>query len=110
MDVAFANITFVETQFRANGWGPFAGKLPAIMGNGVGGVVVAVGARADAGLVGRRVVTSTGGTGGYAERVAVDADGLIEVPAGLELDAAVAAAGRRAHGDAAGRRGRAAPG
>lgn len=90
VDVAFANITFVETQFRATGKGPFAGELPMIPGNGAGGVVAAVGAAADQRLVGRRVITSTGGSGGYAERVAVDAGGLVEVPAGVELDSAVA--------------------
>lgn len=73
IDVAFANITFIETQFRATGTGPFAGSLPMIPGNGVGGVVIAVGDDADPGLVGTRVVTSTGGSGGYAQRVAVDA-------------------------------------
>ncbi|KWX01898.1 Quinone oxidoreductase [Carbonactinospora thermoautotrophica] len=61
-----------------------------IPGNGVGGVVTAVGAAADEGLVGKRVVSSTGGSGGYAERVAVDAGGVFEVPDGLDLDAAVA--------------------
>ena len=90
VDVAFANITFVETQFRATGQGPFAGELPMIPGNGVGGVVAALGAGADPGLTGRRVVTSTGGRGGYAERVAVDAAAVIPVPDGLPLDAAVA--------------------
>ncbi len=90
VDVAHANITFVETQFRATGGGPFAGELPMIPGNGVGGVVAAVGDGVDPGLVGTRVVTSTGGSGGYAERVAVDAAGLIAVPDGLALDAAVA--------------------
>ena len=52
VDVAFANITFVETQFRATGQGPFAGALPMIPGNGVGGVVAALGAGADPALVG----------------------------------------------------------
>ena len=61
-----------------------------ILGNGVGGVVTAVGADVDAALVGKRVVTSTGGSGGYAERVAVDAAGLVEVPDGVALDTAVA--------------------
>jgi NADPH2:quinone reductase len=90
VDVAFANITFVETQLRATGAGPVEVQLPMIPGNGVGGVVAAVGEAADPGLVGRRVVTSTGGSGGYAERVAVDAHGLVAVPDGLELDTAVA--------------------
>jgi NADPH2:quinone reductase len=89
IDVAFANITFVETQIRA-GTGPFPVDLPMIPGNGVGGVVAAVGPGVDSRLIGRRVVSSTGGSGGYAERVAVDAGALIEVPDGLGLDHAVA--------------------
>lgn len=88
--VAHANITFVETQFRATGAGPFKPELPMIPGNGVGGVVAAVGAGVDPALTGSRVISSTGGAGGYAERVAVDAAGMIAVPDGLALDAAVA--------------------
>lgn len=90
IEVAFANITFVETLFRASGFGPYEPELPMIPGNGVGGVVASVGADVDEDLVGKRVVSSTGGSGGYAERVAVDAGGLFEVPEGLELDSAVA--------------------
>lgn len=90
IEVAFANITFVETQFRASGVGPYKVKLPMILGNGVGGVVTSVGTEADEGLVGKRVISSTGGSGGYAERAVVDAGGLVEVPDGLELDSAVA--------------------
>jgi NADPH:quinone reductase len=90
IDVAFANITFVETQFRATGAGPFEPALPMIPGNGVGGVVAAVGPGADAALIGRRVVAGTGGAGGYAERAAVDVATLVAVPDGLQLDAAVA--------------------
>lgn len=90
IEVAFANITFVETQFRATGFGPFAGELPMVPGNGVGGTVVAVGPDVPPDLVGRRVVSGTGGSGGYAERVVVPADGLIDVPPGLHLAAAVA--------------------
>ncbi|MFD2079208.1 NADPH2:quinone reductase [Actinopolymorpha cephalotaxi] len=89
VEVAYANITFVETQLRS-GTGPFAPKLPAIPGNGVGGTVRAVGPGVDPALAGRRVVTSTGGSGAYAELVAVPADGLVEVPAPLRLDDAVA--------------------
>jgi NADPH2:quinone reductase len=90
--VAFANITFVETQVRA-GRSPFPlppGALPMIPGNGVGGLVAATGNGADAALTGRRVVSGTGGRGGYAERAAVQAGGLVEVPEGLALDEAVA--------------------
>ena len=91
IEVGFANVTFVETQMRSGG-GPAPVRLepPVIPGNGVGGVVAAVGAGVDGRLVGRRVVTSTGGTGAYAERVAVDAAALFAVPDGLALDDAVA--------------------
>ncbi|GIF70804.1 zinc-binding dehydrogenase [Asanoa siamensis] len=90
VDVAYANITFVETMFRATGFGPYTGDLPMVPGNGVGGVVGAVGPGVDPALVGTRVVTSTGGSGAYASRVAVDAAGLVPVPADLALDTAVA--------------------
>jgi len=100
--VDLVNVTFVETQVRA-GRAPnpaMAPALPAIPGNGVGGRVEAVGAGVEPALVGRRVVTSTGGGGAYAERVAVDAGGLLEVPDGLSLRDAVAllADGRTALG------------
>jgi NADPH:quinone reductase len=90
IDVEFANVTFVETQVRA-GKPPHPSMLPAlpaILGNGVGGVV-AGDAPAGAGA-GRQVVASLNGTGGYAERVASPAGRLIEVPDGLALREAVA--------------------
>ena len=90
--VAFANITFVETQVRA-GRSPFplsSGALPMIPGNGVGGVVAGTGPGVDTDLAGRRVVSGTGGRGGYAERAAVEAGSLVEVPPGVALDEAVA--------------------
>jgi NADPH2:quinone reductase len=90
VEVAHANITFVETMFRATGFGPFAASLPVIPGNGVGGTITAVGPGVDRALVGRRVVSATGGSGGYAERVVVDQSAPIPVPDGLPLDAAVA--------------------
>jgi NADPH2:quinone reductase len=89
IEVELANVTFVETQLRA-GTAPFSLELPVIPGNGVGGVVAAVGSGVDARLAGRRVVSSMGGSGGYAELAVVDAAEPIEVPAGIGLDAAVA--------------------
>jgi NADPH:quinone reductase len=92
IEVNIANITFVETQIRA-GHAPnpaMAPRLPAILGNGVGGVIRAVGEGADDALVGTRVISSTGGSGAYAERAAVDAAGVIAVPDGLGLPEAVA--------------------
>jgi NADPH:quinone reductase len=94
VDVEFAGVTFIETLLRA-GRAPnpqMLPELPYIPGNGVGGVVPA--------LDGARVVSSMGGSGGYAERAAVAADGLIRVPDALELADALAllADGRTATG------------
>jgi len=102
VEVEMASITFVDTQTRA-GRPPNAAMtpaLPVVLGNGVGGVIASIGAEVDPRLSGRRVVTSTGGSGGYAERVAVEAAGVIEIPDGLEMADAVAllADGRTAIG------------
>jgi NADPH2:quinone reductase len=90
IEVKFANITFIETQFRATGAGPSAAELPMILGNGVGGAVAAVGDGVDGDLLGRRVVASLGGSGGYAEKAVVDEAALVPVPDELALDQAVA--------------------
>ncbi|MGW9480306.1 zinc-binding dehydrogenase [Saccharomonospora azurea] len=88
--VAYANITFVETQYRRGPFGPFQVEPPLVPGNGVGGVVTRVGTKVDPGLIGERVVASLTGSGGYAEQVAVDAAALLRVPDGVGLDDAVA--------------------
>lgn len=88
--VAYASITFVETQVRS-GNGPFGRPaLPRIPGNGVGGRIVAVGPDVDPALVGTVVVTTTGGEGGYAELALARAQDAVPVPAGLALKDAVA--------------------
>ncbi|MFI6179286.1 NmrA family NAD(P)-binding protein [Nonomuraea sp. NPDC051191] len=99
VEVAVAGITFVETQVRADR-GPRRAELPAILGNGVAGTVLAVGEGVDAALVGTRVVTTLGGRGGYAELAVAAADDLIPLPPGLSaLDAvALLADGRTAVG------------
>lgn len=91
IDVEFANITFVDTQIRA-GRPPnpaMLPSLPVIPGNGVGGVVVVVSDPAHKNIVGRRVVASLNGTGGYAERVAADVSALVDIPPGLSTRDAV---------------------
>jgi NADPH2:quinone reductase len=83
IEVEYVNVTFVETQIRA-GRAPRKEMLPAlptIPGNGVGGVVAGVGTR---------VISSTGGSGAYAERVAVPTESLIAVPESLSLRDATA--------------------
>ncbi len=92
LSVEFAGVTFVETQIRS-GHPPhpaMAPGLPAVLGNGVGGTVIAADPAAMPALAGQQFVTTTGGSGGYAELVAVPAAGLIPVPEGMALDQAVA--------------------
>jgi len=91
LGVHLANVTFVETQIRA-GKAPrveMLPKLPVILGNGVGGSVIAA-ADADKSLVGRGVIASLNGTGGYAERAVADASALITIPRELGMDQALA--------------------
>jgi len=88
----FAGVTFVETQIRA-GRPPrpsMLPDLPVVPGNAVGGVVVEVGSEIDVQLVGRRVVSSLRGSGGYAERALAATSALIEVPGDLVMRDAVA--------------------
>lgn len=102
VDVAAASITFIETLVRANK-APFPSggpQPPYVPGNGVGGTVAELGDGVDPSWLDRRVVTTTGGTGGYATRAAVPAAGLIPVPDGVSLRDATAllADGRTATG------------
>ncbi|ADP81787.1 zinc-binding dehydrogenase [Pseudofrankia inefficax] len=90
VQVEVVNVTFLDTLIRSGAPGPFQVTAPVIPGNGVGGVVAEVGAGVDPGLLGRPVVASLGGSGGYAERVAADVDSLVEVPDGLGVDVATA--------------------
>lgn len=102
IEVAVAAITFVDTQSRA-GRGPVPAhrpSLPYVPGNGVGGTVAAVGTGVPEALVGRRVISSLDGKGGYAELAVAQAAGLVEPPDGMSLEDAVAllADGRTAVG------------
>jgi NADPH:quinone reductase len=100
--VEFSSVTFVETQIR-QGHAPHRSmlpRLPAIPGNGVGGAVLAAGPAVGRGLIGARVLSSTGGRGGYAELASVPAATIIPVPDGVAMSEAVAllADGRTAVG------------
>jgi len=92
VDVEAAGVLFIDTQVRA-GRPPGGYPLPAtpfVPGSGVGGVISMVGPGVDAGLVSRRVVTSTGGFGGYAEKAVAHAGQVIPIPAGVSTTDAVA--------------------
>ncbi len=98
--VQVAAITFIDTQLRA-GTSPRPNvAFPLVIGNGVGGIVDAVGADVDPVWIGTAVVSATGGSGGYATRAVAEEANLHRLPAGLELQSAVAllADGRTAVG------------
>jgi NADPH:quinone reductase len=89
--VTAAGVTFTDTQIRAgNGPAPHQPRFALIPGSSVGGVITAVGSGADPALAGTHVVSTTGGSGGYAEQVAVGAAGPIAVPAQLAITDALA--------------------
>ncbi|MCU1396164.1 MAG: alcohol dehydrogenase [Ilumatobacteraceae bacterium] len=90
VDVHASGITFIETQMRAGTSPRSPGPFPLVLGNGVAGEVADVGDGVDPAWLGAMVVTSTGGTGGYATQAVAGVDDLHRVPAGLEPTTALA--------------------
>jgi NADPH2:quinone reductase len=89
IEVAAADVLFLDAMIRYGLAAEFVPlRPPYIPGNGVAGLVVAVGPDAEGSWAGRRVVAHTGargGSGGYAQRVAVPVGDLVAVPDGLGL-------------------------
>ncbi|APX31766.1 alcohol dehydrogenase [Brachybacterium sp. P6-10-X1] len=100
VNVEVAAITFVDTLIRAGS--PVAPPVtfPVILGNGVGGTVDQVGPDVDPTCIGTRVVTTTGGSCGYASLAIASTHDLHRVPDRLSLREATAllADGRTAVG------------
>lgn len=91
IDVAVADVLWVETMIRQGGGGEYFDVTPPyVPGNGVAGRVRAVGDGVDPGWIGREVVAHTDDRGGYAEQVVVRADGLSAVPDEVSLREAAA--------------------
>jgi NADPH2:quinone reductase len=91
IDVAAADVLWVEAMIRRGHGGEyFRVTPPYVPGNGVAGVVRAVGDGVDAGWLDRRVAAHTGERGGYAEQTVVAASELSAVPDGLDLRDAAA--------------------
>ncbi len=83
IDVAAADVLWVETMIRQGGGGEYFDVTPPyIPGNGVAGRVRAVGTGVDPHWVGLEVVAHTGERGGYADQVVVRAEGLSTVQPG----------------------------
>jgi NADPH:quinone reductase len=95
-----AAVTFIDTLIRAGSPVAPSATFPVVLGNGVGGVIDLVGAGVDPAWVGVRVVTTTGGTGGYASLALARTADLHRVPErlGLPEAAALLADGRTAVG------------
>lgn len=87
LEVDAAGVNFIDTYHRT---GLYPMELPIVPGLEGAGTVVAVGGATDDIAVGDRVAWS-GGLGSYAERVAVDADGVVPVPNAVPSDIAAAA-------------------
>ena len=90
IDVAAADVLWVETMIRQGGGEYFDVTPPYVPGGAVAGRVRAVGDGVDPDWLGREVVAHTGQRGGYAEQVVVPAGGLSTVPDGLGLREAAA--------------------
>ncbi len=86
--VEAAGVSFAEVQMLRGRYFNQP-RFPVVPGYDLVGTVEAVGAGADAALVGRRVAALTQ-TGAWAERVALPAAALAPVPAGLDPAEAVA--------------------
>lgn len=83
-------VNFFEVRSRSGAALPLhPAKLPSVPGGEAAGTVTAVGEGADPALIGTRVAT-LGGSGAYAEYVAVPATSAIPVPEGLAAADAVA--------------------
>ncbi|RKN40700.1 NADPH:quinone reductase [Micromonospora endolithica] len=91
VEVAAADVLWVETMIRRGHGGPYFPVVPPYRpGVGVAGTVGAVGAGVDRAWVGRRVVARTDERGGYLERAVVPVDALVAVPDRVSLTDAAA--------------------
>ena len=100
--VEVAATTFIDTQRRAGG-GPHPldpAAFPVVLGNGVAGTVLALGQGVDRSWLRAAVVTSTGGSGGYASRAVAAVGDLHLIPEHVDslTAAALLADGRTALG------------
>jgi NADPH:quinone reductase len=86
--VEVVGVPFGDTIVRS---GRYPTTFPYVPGIEVGGRIAAVGPGVDKFLLGRRVVATTvGNVGGYAELARVNVADVVDVPAGLPLEQAVA--------------------
>jgi NADPH2:quinone reductase len=85
--VAAAGVNFIDIYLRS---GVYPVQLPRVLGGEGAGTVAQVGEGVTGWAVGDRVAWADGNTGSYAEYDAVDADRLVAVPEGVDLETAAA--------------------
>ncbi|WP_067487823.1 zinc-binding dehydrogenase [Actinomadura hibisca] len=92
IDVRASGVHLIETRLRSGlRVGPHEPPtLPTIMGDEVAGPIDAVGPGVDPAWIGRRVVASLGGEGGYAEQATAPLDAVHPLPDRLDDATAVA--------------------
>jgi len=91
VEVAAAGVNFADI-YQREGVGGYRPELPFVPGTEGAGTVIAVADDVTALAVGDRVTWTggAGGTGGYAEQVALPADRAVPVPEGISLQVAAA--------------------
>jgi NADPH2:quinone reductase len=91
VEVAAAGVNFADI-YQREGVGGYRQELPFVPGTEGAGTVIAVADDVTALAVGDRVTWTggAGGTGGYAEQVALPADRAVPVPEGISLQVAAA--------------------
>ncbi len=85
--VAAAGVNFIDIYLRS---GVYPVQLPRVLGGEGAGTVAQLGEGVTGWAVGDRVAWADGNTGSYAEYDAVDADRLVAVPEGVDLETAAA--------------------
>jgi NADPH2:quinone reductase len=94
IEVAVADMIFVDTAIRQGHHSEFFDvEPPYVPGSSLAGTVRAVGPEVSTDWIGKTVVGRSVGFGAHAELVRAQAAGLVEVPAGLNLETVVAVAG-----------------
>jgi len=94
IEVAVADMIFVETAIRQGNYGQFFDvQPPYVPGNALAGTVRAVGPDVPRDWIGKTVVGRATGFGAHAELARADATGLVEVPNELNVETAIAVFG-----------------
>lgn len=94
IDAEVTDVIWVETAIRRGlSREYFDVTPPYVPGHSVGGRVHAVGPSIDEAWIGKTVIGRTEQFGAHAERVAVPADSLVELPEQLDVETAIAALG-----------------